>query len=323
MRDYQDIITVAVMNFRPFWGEKERNLRRITGYINAAAKRGADLICFPELSLIGQDTELCDIAFEDRMHTRMSEVIPGPSVNAIAEVTSRLGIYAVFGMSERDPDDPAVIYNAAVICGPDGYIDHYRKIHPANDEALWTTGRGKRPVSFMTKWGPIGVGICYDSFSFQEILRYHAAKGARLYVNISAISSGVSGDFDWESNYFDTLSNGVIANDIFIASANNFAFNVNNEYFCNQVGNKTVPNPIFYGGGSAILGPGFKKKVHVYAGGIDVCQPEFFIATLDLSTASRMIYNPNPWSGKPDFRPDIYKTMLEDLLQDPYWNQYE
>jgi hypothetical protein len=36
---YKDIITLSVVNFNALWGNKEVNLNRIQGYIEAAAKK--------------------------------------------------------------------------------------------------------------------------------------------------------------------------------------------------------------------------------------------------------------------------------------------
>ena len=51
----KDIITVAVVNFRVDAADKASNLSRMCGFTEAAAKRGADLILFPEMCLYGYD----------------------------------------------------------------------------------------------------------------------------------------------------------------------------------------------------------------------------------------------------------------------------
>lgn len=48
-----DIINIAVVNFKVASGEKEVNLRRMMDMSRAAARRGADLILFPEMALMG------------------------------------------------------------------------------------------------------------------------------------------------------------------------------------------------------------------------------------------------------------------------------
>ena len=51
----KDILTVAVVNFRLHEDGYERNLDHIEGYAEAASRRGADLIVFPEMCATGYD----------------------------------------------------------------------------------------------------------------------------------------------------------------------------------------------------------------------------------------------------------------------------
>ena len=90
--------------------DKGRNLNRIIGYLECAAARGANLVVLPEAALTGYDADL-DHEGDERMHHRLAEPIPGPSTEAVAEATHRLGVYAVFGLAERAEDgdpDPGV-----------------------------------------------------------------------------------------------------------------------------------------------------------------------------------------------------------------------
>ena len=49
----KDIMNVAVVTYEPRWGDKERNLNRIIGYLECAAARGANLVVLPEAALTG------------------------------------------------------------------------------------------------------------------------------------------------------------------------------------------------------------------------------------------------------------------------------
>ena len=55
----KDIMTIGVVTFNAFWGEKEKNLNRIKGYIEAGAKRGCDLMVFPEMALTSTRRKVC------------------------------------------------------------------------------------------------------------------------------------------------------------------------------------------------------------------------------------------------------------------------
>ena len=101
----KDIITVAVANFRVDAANKESNLSRMCGFAEAAAKRGANLILFPEMCLYGYDYYVDEtIPQEEKIKT--AETINGPSCQAIAEITKKYGIYVVFGMAEKMEETP-------------------------------------------------------------------------------------------------------------------------------------------------------------------------------------------------------------------------
>lgn len=317
MRQYEDIINVAVVNFRQVWGNKESNLARIKGFIRSAAKSGADLIVFPEMALNGYDNE-DDVEKPDKMQIREAELVPGPSSSEIAEMTKKYGVYAILGMAERDKDKEDTVYNAALVCGPEGIIGTYRKIHPALAEQKWCT-RGDEPFSFMTPWGPIGVGICYDSYNFHELIRYYAASGCRLYLNPTAI--GPSGRHDWRDYYLVGLKQCVNSCEIFVASSNLVGNSMVDEEEGGSLGNIADVGPGF-GGGSMILGPGLYDKLHIYAGDVDWKEEGYVIAAVDLSLATRRNFKIDPVKGCPDYRPDIYKKLNEKLLEMPYWKQF-
>ena len=72
-------------------------------------------------------------------------------------------MYIIFGMSEKRSEDAEDLYNSAVVLGPNGLVGSYQKIHPFGTENLWCK-KGEDPFIFDTEWGPIGLGICYDSY---------------------------------------------------------------------------------------------------------------------------------------------------------------
>ena len=228
----KDVIKVSTVAFHAIWGDKEANLNKMKGYIEAAAAEGSNLVVFPEMALTGYDDEE-EKAKPDKMQSHLAELVPGPSSLEIAELTKKLGIYVAFGMPERDEKDPSTIYNAACVCGPLGVIGAYRKIHLPYPEPHWAT-RGSKPFIFDTPWGPVGLAICYDSYCFQELMRYYAAKGCRLYINCTALAKchGIALGST-------TLEAGCITNQIYIVSANLAGTDKYNVFW----------------GGSSIIGP--------------------------------------------------------------------
>lgn len=290
----KDIVNVAVVNFESVWGDKEKNLNRILGYTECAAKRGADIVVFPELALTDYagDTENSG---ENMMHRRLAETLPGPSSEAVAELTRRYGIYVIYGLAERDGDK---VYNAAAVVGPDGLIGSSRKMHLPWSEAEWAE-RGDKPFYFESPWGPIGVGICYDTYAFGEVMRYFRALGCRLYLNPTAVDTNVTAQ-----NVKDAVEYLSANNCIYIASAN-------------LTGAATANDMI---GGSNIIGPSKNAPaVHYYAGqafgspGSD--EQEMYLGTLDLSYVNKSFLSKQWKENDPDFRPELYIDMYRQIQE--------
>ena len=93
-----DIINIAVVNFKVASGEKEVNLRRMMDMSRAAARRGADLILFPEMALMGYGMFI-DESISQEEKIRVTETVNGPSTKALEQVAKEEGIYIIFGMS--------------------------------------------------------------------------------------------------------------------------------------------------------------------------------------------------------------------------------
>lgn len=307
----KNVIKVSVVNFNARWGDKEHNLQKILDYSEIAAKEGSNLILFPELALTGYE-DIAETPRAEKMQTRLAETVPGPSTERIAELTKKYGIYVVFGLPERDAECADVVYNAAAVCGPSGVVTSYRKISPYGSENNWAK-RGKDFVTFDTEWGPIGISICYDSYSYPEIIRYCRAKGARLILNPTALINP----------YCKAPGNNVcleaysIVNYVYIASAN----------LCGNGKN------VNFWGGSHILGPNEDGQgTHVYAGHKFYTQEghqvEMHSAAIDLSYADKcMEFTPifmkdffiKDEPSSPDFQPDVYIRHLEKLMKDENW----
>jgi predicted amidohydrolase len=288
-----DEVTIACVNFTTDWGNKANNLERIKEFVSVAAERGANIVLFPELALTGYAN-----GPGAKMHKENAETIPGPSTEALAELTRKLGVYVIVGMSEKSSENPVVYYNSAAVIGPEGVIGSYAKLMPFGNEMRWCE-KGEKPFSFNTPWGLVGVGICYDSYMFPELPRYYAALGARIYTHITAL-----GNFKgWKPYYINQMKARAIENMMFVASSN-------------LVGKDRAAD---YPGTSFVLGPGDEAhEVKFYGGPSSETKEEIVLATVDLAKADRMrrnypLFRENSVSGKPDWRLELYKKMLQTI----------
>jgi predicted amidohydrolase len=188
-KKYEQVVSIACVNFATKWGDKKANLEKIKKFITLAAEQGNNIVALPELALTGYE---CDHAGETCMHEANAEVIPGPSTEEIASLAKKNDIYVFFGMPEIDKKRSGTRYISTAVIGPEGVLGSYRKLHlmspPLTEKACFT--RGDDLPIFETRYGPIGVQICYDFWTFPEITRILTLKGARLVINTAASPSG-------------------------------------------------------------------------------------------------------------------------------------
>ena len=164
-------VAVACLQYEPVFGAVDENLNEIERLLRDAAAKGAKFAVLPELADTGYVFETTEEI------ERLAASIPAgaPSQRLIA-LAQELGIYIAGGLCERDGD---AFYNAAIFCGPEGYIGTFRKLHLWNAEKLFfRPGNLGLPV-FDTAYGKVGLAICYDGW-FPETFRGLVAKGAEL-----------------------------------------------------------------------------------------------------------------------------------------------
>jgi predicted amidohydrolase len=174
------------------------NTKNHLALIDEAFAAGAQLVVFPEISLQGYPPDFANF-YPERIRAAFdnAESVPdGPHVQAIAEHAAELGVYVIYGLNEKGTS-PGVIYNTAVLTGPDGYVGKYRKVHVGITEQL-TWRKGNDWPVFDTALGRIGMLICYDKM-WPESTRELMLRGADILVMPTAWFMAY-GEQDPESN---------------------------------------------------------------------------------------------------------------------------
>lgn len=295
----KDVIRAAVVNFKAEFGDKRCNLDKMIYYVDAAAAKGADILVLPELCLTGYDVfSSDDVEFGDK--AALCETADGEAVREMSKAVKSRGVMTIFGFAEKAGNK---FYNSAAAVYPKGDVKLYRKLHLFGREGLFFK-RGDLPLLLDTPWGKTGLGICYDTYNFPELLRYYAAKGARLYLNPTAMAFEDTGEGAKESfcNYYrKTLEYNVINTGMFILSSNLTGFD----------------GKSYFGGGSVVMGVGssrFKRpEVKYYAGAIENADEGIFCADIDLSMHNPRLFVPNSVTGEVDFRPEFYVNLYKNL----------
>jgi predicted amidohydrolase len=144
----------------------------------------AELVVFPETVTTGYETGLDAAGLWE-----LVDQASGRITRDIQAAAKALGVHVVWPSYRRGPE-PGVVYNSAILIGPDGEIvGIYDKTHPAPWERTsgggWATV-GTRADVFETALGNIGMMICYDG-DFPELSRLLAVKGAEVIVRASAL----------------------------------------------------------------------------------------------------------------------------------------
>lgn len=160
---------LASVHYRPVGGKSPAdNCREFAPLIADAARQRADLVVLPEtLTFYGLRRPYADCA----------EPVPGPSTEYFGTLAREHNLYIVAGLLERDG---ALIYNVGALIGPDGkYIGKYRKVALPRGEVEGGIQPGHEYPVFETRFGKLGIMVCYDGF-FPEVARQLSAQGAEV-----------------------------------------------------------------------------------------------------------------------------------------------
>ena len=163
------IVRLATVHLRPSGGKTPLdNCKQYQPLITEAARQKADLVVLGEtLTYINLGKTPADVA----------EPIPGPSTKYFGELARQHGLYIVAGLFERDN---RLVYNSAALLGPDGtLVGKYRKTSLPRSEVDAGVCPGHEYPVFDTRFGKLGIMICYDGF-FPEVARELANRGAEV-----------------------------------------------------------------------------------------------------------------------------------------------
>lgn len=263
-------MNIALISARPKIADKKSNLKTMAKYINETK---ADFYIFGEMFLSGYP---CKDEFRNLAETKHDF-----SIRYMKRIAKEKKCYIVFGMPLRDEKVQGLIYNSAILIHPNGQVDNYNKRYlitfgPFEEKIFFDEGEESKV--FKTKYGKVGLFICYDLF-FPEITKALSLLGADLTICISASPSTTR-------KYFETLLPArAIENTMFLA-------------YANIVGSQE--GLIFWGG----------SKLYDPLGNILVKAPYFkeSIITCDIDLNNLKIARANRPVLR-DIRPEIYQDL--------------
>ncbi len=216
----QSTVTLALVQMA-MGREKAANVEKAKRAIGDAAKRGAQVVCLPDLFATRY---FCQV--EDSDLFELAEPVPGPTSQAIATAAKQHDVVVVTPVFEQRA--AGIYHNSLVVLGPDGEsLGMYRKMHIPDDplfyEKYYFTPGDLGFRTFRTPFAALGTLICWDQW-YPEAARLTALEGAQVLVYPTAIGwhpkekaeFGASQLAAWQT----IQRSHAIANGVFVAAVN-------------------------------------------------------------------------------------------------------
>ena len=209
--------------------DPDENIARAVEQVNAAAKRGAQVVCLPELFRTQYFCQREDASLFD-----LAEPIPGPASNKLSELAKELHIVLIASLFEKRA--AGVYHNTAVVFDTDGRLSGlYRKMHIPDDplyyEKFYFTPGDLGFRAFDTGMGRIGALVCWDQW-YPEGARLTALQGAHVLFYPTAIGWHPSEKAEFGKAQHDawrTIQRAhAIANGVYVAVVNRVGFETGN-----------------------------------------------------------------------------------------------
>lgn len=209
-------VSVAATQMSCSWNRKE-TLEKADLLVRKAATKGANIILLQELF---ETPYFCQMQKFEYMSlaTTLEE---NPAVRHFKEVAKELGVVLPISFFEKAGN---TAFNSIAIIDADGTIlGKYRKTHipdglPYAEKFYFTPGDTGFQV-WETRFGTLGVGICWDQW-FPETARAMALLGAELLLYPTAIGTEPTLEKDSSSHWRNAMAGHAAANIMPVIASN-------------------------------------------------------------------------------------------------------
>ena len=259
--------------------DKAGNLERGLAALEQAAAAGAEVVGYAELAFERfYPQNPARPGFEE-----LAEPVPGPITEAFAAAARRLGVVVVLNLYEIDGercfDCSPVIDSDVRLLGRTRMV-HITDYDCFHEQGYYAPGNCGAPV-YDTKYGRIGVAICYDRH-YPEYMRALALNGAQLVVVPQAGAVG-----EWPDGLFEA--------ELRVASFQNGYYSA----LCNRVG----PEPkVTFAGQSFVCDPAGNVIAQAGEGTDEILLCDLDLTKVESSHAAQLFLR--------DRRPELYGDWL-------------
>ena len=279
-------IKVAATQMSCSW-EIEENISKAKILIDKAAKKGANIILLQELF---QTPYFC-IQYDEEIFKLAQTFENNKILDQMSKIAKDLNVVLPISFFEKDNN---AYFNSIAVINADGNIlGKYRKSHipdgPGYLEKYYFNPGNTGFKVWKTKFGKIGIGICWDQW-FPEAARIMALKGAEILFYPTAIGDELMSKYDSSSAWQRVMQGHAAANIVPVVASN-------------RIGSETVKDQTngFYGKSficdrtGNIISEASKDKEEIIIAEIDIEENHLFRRN---------------WGLFRDRRVDLYKELL-------------
>ncbi|MGB8450749.1 MAG: N-carbamoylputrescine amidase [Anaerocolumna sp.] len=264
------------------------NILKAEGLVRKAAQEGAQIILIQELF---ETLYFCQKE-KPEYYNYSTEVSGNKAINHFKSIAKELGIVLPISFYEKKNN---ARYNALAVIDADGEVlGVYRKSHipdgPGYEEKYYFNPGDTGFKVWNTRYGKIGVGICWDQW-YPEAARCMALMGAELLFYPTAIGSEPENPEVDSKGHWQRCMIGHAACNLMPVLASN------------RVGNETIGDSTIRFYGSSFITNAVGEKIAE----ADRTEETVLLAEFDLDAIAEQRIE---WGIFRDRRPDLYKAIL-------------
>jgi len=189
---------VAVIQDSPVFFDKEKTLEKVEKLTKLHAKKGCQLILFPESFVPGYPRGFSFGAVvgsrSDKGRTQYAQyyensiALGGKDQFRLELLAKEQNIYIVIGITEKQETNGSLYCSMLYISPTDGLLGVHRKIKPTGSERIiWAEAGGESLTTFKTSIGKLGGLICWENYMpLARMAMYQ--KGVEIYLAPTADS---------------------------------------------------------------------------------------------------------------------------------------
>lgn len=191
-------IKVCLVQDSPVFFDKVKTLAKMEQIIAQNAKKGCNLIVFPESfipgyprgfsfgAVVGSRSPEGRKLFTQYYNNSIS--LTGPEMERLVEISNANNVYLSIGITEKQEENGSLYCSMVYISPEHGLLGVHRKIKPTGTERLiWAEAGGESLTTFNTKIGKLGGLICWENYMpLARMAMYR--KGVEIYIAPTADS---------------------------------------------------------------------------------------------------------------------------------------